>query len=120
MEAYQVIYTKNDGYVINCKVYLGGEEQEDEPWTTEIMFECILDKRSHYLNDHVRILRKKEDDFKETTSPAKAAARRKECMDSSSEDEEYKHKRRRICDQNILGSNRNVKKRKSKDNWRVR
>ena len=29
LEAYEVQFTKADGYVINCKVYVNGEKQEE-------------------------------------------------------------------------------------------
>ena len=45
LEAYEVKFTKADGYVINCKFYVNGEKQEEEPWTTNIMCDCILDKK---------------------------------------------------------------------------
>ena len=87
LEAYEVQFTKADGYVINCKVYVNGEKQEEEPWTTHIMFDCILDKKSGYLNQHVRILKTPKEDYeeyKEPSSPAKVASMRIKNDDTSS------------------------------------
>ena len=91
LEAYEVQFTKADGYVINCKVYVNGEKQEEEPWTTHIMFDCILDRKSEYLNQHVRILKTPQEDYeeyKQPSSPAKVASMRSKTDDTSSDDDD--------------------------------
>ena len=67
------------------------EKKEEEPWTTNIMFDCILDKKSQYLNQHVRILQTPQEDYeeyKQPSSPAKVASMRSRTDDTSSDDDD--------------------------------
>ena len=84
----KVMYQKSDGYVVNCKVSIDGEPEEDEQWYTKTMLECIADNRSKHLNNHVRVIYTQEEDKTTVTSPVKVVARRVDTVLSSYDEED--------------------------------
>ena len=65
------------------------------------MFDCILDKKSEYLNQHVRILKTPKEDYeeyKEPSSPAKVSSMRRKNVDSSSDNDDSGRLRRKKID----------------------
>ena len=91
------MYQKSDGYVVNCKVSIDGEPEEDEQWYKKAMLECIADNRSKHLNSHVRVIYTPDEDKTTVTSPAKVAARRVDTvLSSSDEDDKIKSRREKL------------------------
>jgi len=90
-----IVYQKKEGYLVNCKISIDGDPEEDEQWYTRTMLECIADDRSRHLNSHVRVIYTQEEDKTTVTSPAKAAARRMDTVPSSSDEEDTVRKRRK-------------------------
>ena len=90
----KIVYQKADGYLVNCKISIDGDPEEDEQWYTNTMLECIADDRSRHLNSHARVIYTQEEDRATLTSPAKAAARRVDTVPSSSDEEDTVKKRR--------------------------
>ena len=65
------------------------------------MFDCILDKKSQYLNQHVRILKTPQEDYeeyKQPSSPAKVASMRIKNDDTSSDDDDSSRLRKKKID----------------------
>ena len=80
------------------------KKKEEEPWTTNIMFDCILDKKSQYLNQHVRILQTPQEDYeeyKQPSSPAKVASMRIKNDDTSSDDDDSSRLRKKKIDKKV-------------------
>ena len=90
------------------------EKKEEEPWTTNIMFDCILDKKSQYLNQHVRILKTPQEDYeeyKQPSSPAKVASMRIKNDDTSSNNDDSSRLRKKKIDKKV--ERNKIEKRKS-------
>ena len=109
----KIVYQKKDGYLVNCKISIDGDQEEDEQWYTNTMLECIADERSKHLNSHVRVIYTQEEDRATITSPAKAAARRVDPVLSSSDEEDTVKKRRNRLFEGDNSKHHNTKRRRS-------